>query len=128
MLSENSYQIKKYLVNINNTNHRKIVAKLRTASTHMKCGTLSNDKNRVNNVCDMCESGVRENLEHVLLHCKKHKIIRDELVKLWKIDRNLKTDNFMLKFILKFDESNSMFHGKILNYVKEICNQRGLTY
>ena len=120
----NNCKFKYYLVNIKNSPHRKIVIKLRTASTYMKFGILSNDKNTGNKVCEMYQSGDQENLEHILLHCNKHKIIRDDLIEYCNIKND--TNSIMLTYILNFEVRNSKFHGKILIYINKMCDRRGL--
>ena len=68
-----------------NVNHRteKIGTKLRTRSTHMNFGTFSKE-NTVNKVCEMCQIGDRENLEHI--YCSivilklEHNSVRDDSI------------------------------------------------
>ena len=74
------FEFESYLVNIKNTEHRKMVAKLR-ARSHTLVREMSRhyDLPYAARLCQICKSGDVESEEHFMSKCSKYKSLRDEL-------------------------------------------------
>ena len=117
VLYQNQYCRKDYVNIIKNVNVKKNVIKLRTAAYHSKCGTLNKHEN---NLCEFCNND-NESLYHILLKCKEHNNMRNELF----IHCNImgETDDFKIKFLLNFEKKNERFHTNIINYLNNIIKK-----
>ena len=122
ILKGNMYSTNNCLQQIDNIGHSKLIIKIRTASSKMKCGTLSNN---VNQSCDMCNKGSSESIYHALLECEQNKVTRYELFNVSNMLHS--TDECKLKYLLNFEDTSKKCHGKIIMYIHDVCNDRGIT-
>ena len=76
-------------------------------------------------VCDMCDLGEDENVEHFLLYCNKYSNIRQSFIENLKkvnVYLNHMDDNSKLYFILNIENQALL----ICNYVSQLLKERNL--
>lgn len=118
---KSSYSKQNYFNKINNVTTRKQFIRLRTGSNYLKCGTLSKV---VNKECEMCDTREVETVKHILLFCKKHERIRNELYK--QVNICNKGVDEKLNFILNIDTNNKCYQQKVIQFIKEVCDAMNL--
>ena len=130
---KDGYNMSEYLLNVKNISCRKIITKLRTGSHKLSFGTL-NKRTDNTNLCEVCNIGCVENVDHLLLKCNRHANARTELFnKMVDIPGiELENDSQKLKVLLNFQVdratvSNSDMSGIAIKYVTEVCKIRGIT-